>query len=57
MPFERLHASGSDVQGTGLGVSVSRRFVEAMEGRLDVTSEVGRGSTFTVLLPHVDRIA
>jgi len=37
--------------GTGLGLSLSRRIVEAHGGRIQVRSEVGRGSEFTVTLP------
>lgn len=38
-------------RGTGLGLAVARGLVEAMQGRLTLTSEVGRGATFTTVLP------
>jgi signal transduction histidine kinase len=37
--------------GTGLGVPIARRLVEAHHGRLDLHTEVGRGTDFTVVLP------
>jgi two-component system sensor histidine kinase HydH len=39
--------------GTGLGLATTRRIVEAHNGTIDVQSEVGRGSKFTIHLPHV----
>lgn len=50
-PFNRLEAEHSDTEGTGIGLSFSRQVVESMEGRLELDSEVGRGSTFWVTLP------
>lgn len=50
-PFDRLDADASGVQGTGLGLALSLRLVEAMHGTIEVDTEPGLGSTFSFVLP------
>ena len=53
-PFERLGAELSDIQGTGIGLVITRELIEMMGAKLGVQSEEGKGSRFWVELSAVD---
>ncbi|HTK97690.1 MAG TPA: ATP-binding protein [Pseudomonadales bacterium] len=48
--FEPFHQVGTQTEGTGLGLTITKRLVEAMGGSIEVTSRSGRGSRFVVRL-------
>lgn len=51
--FQQLDATAAKrYQGTGLGLALTRRIVEAQRGRVAVESEPGKGSTFSAVLPR-----
>ena len=54
-PFERLGAENSQIEGTGIGLTISKKIVEAMGGRIGVTSSPGKGSTFWVELQRAEQ--
>lgn len=53
-PFRRVEGgAGREYQGAGLGLAIVRQMATLMGGRVELESQVGRGSTFTVMLPLV----
>jgi hypothetical protein len=53
-PFNRLHAQHGEVEGTGIGLVIVKALVERMGGKLEVRSERGVGSRFSVSWPLAD---
>ena len=51
--FERFHRArnSTNIQGTGLGLNITKKYVELMGGEISLQSELEKGSTFTVRLP------
>ena len=51
--FERFSMEkNKNIEGTGLGLAITKNIVNVLGGRIDIQSEYGRGSTFTVSLPQ-----
>lgn len=57
VPFDRLGQEALDVEGTGIGLTITQRLIKSMDGRLDYESKLGEGSSFWVDLPKADRTA
>ena len=51
--FERFHEGRAEATGTGLGLALTKRLVEQMNGSIGYESEEGKGTTFLVSLPDV----
>ena len=57
VPFERLDAAHAGIEGTGLGLALSRRLIQRMGGAAGVTSTYGEGSIFWIELPVTEPAA
>jgi len=55
-PFERLETNGKVIEGTGIGLAVAKKLIEAMDGEIGVDSEPGKGSNFWFELPIGDSV-
>jgi PAS domain S-box-containing protein len=53
--FYRVHRPGKEIQGTGLGLAIVKEIVIRHDGRIEVESELDKGSTFSVFLPAVSQ--
>ncbi len=58
-PFTQISVEGASIQGTGLGLTITRELIALMKGTLSVESKMGQGSVFTVelRLPVVSGVA
>ncbi len=56
-PFNRLGAERTGVEGTGIGLVIVRKLLEAMQGRLEVRSQPGQGSSFIAWVPKAEAAA
>ncbi len=56
VPFERLGAERTSVEGTGIGLPLAKALTEAMHGRLTASSVPGQGAVFTISLPRAPEL-
>lgn len=56
VPFARLAQDSENIEGTGIGMTITKQLVEAMGGQIDFESRYGQGSTFWFTLPLADEV-
>jgi len=56
VPFARLSDNSDAVEGTGIGMTITKQLVEAMGGTIGFESELGHGSTFWFTLPFAEHV-
>ena len=52
-PFQQIVGTGKEGKGLGLGLSIVNQFVILMEGTIDLTSQIDKGTTFRITLPLI----
>jgi PAS domain S-box-containing protein len=53
-PFERIGAENTQIEGSGLGLAVVKKLIDALDGKIGVESELNKGTTFWIELPKTD---
>ncbi|MEO0473067.1 MAG: ATP-binding protein, partial [Bacteroidota bacterium] len=52
--FKRLHGGG-EFEGTGIGLAICKKIAEQHEGKIQLESRLGEGTTFYIHLPHANQ--